>query len=377
MIEVREIQEIESLSEFRLAWHTLLEQSPGATFFHSLDWLECYWKHFSAGQQLRILLVTDDGQLIGVMPLVVRAELTRVGRLRILTYPLHDWATFFGPIGPNPSATLVAGLRHVRQTPRDWDILDLRWIDADGTDLGRTERAMAQTGFRPCMQKWNRASLVELPDSWESYWGARENKFRRNVDRLERRIAGEAKVELVRYRPQPASGGDVDPRWDLYDACVGLAGRSWQGLDGDRTNLCHSEVSGFLRDAHSAAARLHAVDLNLLRVNDELAAFMYNYRWHGAVHGLRRGYDPKFRHLKVGLVLQKMMLEDGSHRGDQTYDLGTGSHDNKAPWRTKLQTSYRCTFFSAAVLRAQLLWCNRWLRRQLRGENDIACSQLV
>jgi CelD/BcsL family acetyltransferase involved in cellulose biosynthesis len=103
-------------------------------------------------------------------------------------------------------------------------------------------------------------------------------------------------------------------------------------------------------------------------------AFAYNYRWQGAVHGTRKGFDPEFAHLHPGLVLQKIMLEDGLRRGDRVYDLGTGDHHSKAPWRTNVRTSYRFTFFPAMVLRAQLLRCNRWFRRQLRGEHDIACS---
>ncbi len=292
----------------------------------------------------------------------------------MLTYPLNDWATFFGPIGPNPSATLVAGLRHVRETPRDWDVLDLRWVDVDGTDLGRTERAMSQTGFHPSGQKWDQSSRVELPETWPAYWQGRETKFRKNVDHLQRRMAEQGKLELVRFRPEPVCGGEVDPRWDLYEACVALALRSWQGERGDKTNLCHAEVGGFLRDAHAAAAHLGAVDLNLLYFNDEPAAYMYGYRWHTAVYGLRRGFDPRFKHLRPGLVLQKMMFEDGHHRGDRCYDLGTGSHDTKQAWRTSVQTSYRFTYFSAAVFRAQLLRWNRWLRRRLHGERDMACS---
>ncbi len=374
MIEVREINQIESLDEFRPAWHALLAQTPGASFFHSLEWLECYWKHFAAGQRLRVVTVTESGQAVGILPLVVRTESTRVGRLRMLTYPLQDWASFFGPIGPSPSATLVAGLRHVRQTPRDWDVLDLRWVDADGGDLGRTERAMAQTGFRPCGQKWDRTSLVELPETWQAYWQGRAAKFRKNIDRFQGRVAEQGKVELVRFRPESAGGGDVNPRWDLYDACVALSRRSWQGEHGDKTNLCHAEVSGFFRDAHATAARLGAVDLNLLFVDHEPVAFLYNYRWQGAVFGLRSGFDPRFKHLRPGLVLQKMMLEDGQRRSDRCYDLGTGSHEVKQGWRTSVRTSYRFTFFAALALRAQLLRWNRWLRQRLHGEHDVACS---
>jgi CelD/BcsL family acetyltransferase involved in cellulose biosynthesis len=374
MIEVREVNQIEGLQEFRSTWQTLLARTQGATFFHSLDWLECYWKHFAAGQQLRVLVAHEGGQPVGIVPLVVRSESTRVGRLRMLTYPLQDWGTFFGPIGPNPSATLVAGLRHVRQTPRDWDVLDLRWVDVDGADLGRTERAMTQAGFRPRGQKWDRTALVEFSDDWQGYWEDREPKFRKNVDRLQRRMREQGKVELVRYRPDPVGGGEVDPRWDLYEVCAALAQRSWQGTRGDKTNLCHAEVAGFFRDAHVAAARLGAADLCLLYFDDQPAAFMYNYRWQTAVHGLRRGFDPQFKDLRPGMVLQKMMLEDGHRRGDRCYDLGTGSHDTKQAWRTDVQTSYRFTFYPALAWRAQLLGWNRWLRRRLHGEHDIACS---
>ena len=135
------------------------------------------------------------------------------------------------------------------------------------------------------------------PRPGTAYWQGREAKFRKNIDRLQRRMAEQGKMELVRYRPEPACGGEVDPRWDLYDACVALAQRSWQGENGDKTNLCHAQVGGFFRDAHAAAARLGAVDLNLLYFNDQPAAFMYNYRWQTPVYGLRRGFDPQFKHL--------------------------------------------------------------------------------
>jgi CelD/BcsL family acetyltransferase involved in cellulose biosynthesis len=422
MIEVQEVNQIEALADFRPAWRQLLAGTAAASFFHSLEWLECYWRHFGAGQKLRVLIASDCGRPAGILPLVVRPETTRVGRLRVLTYPLHDWATFFGPIGPCATTTLAAGLRHVRGTPRDWDVLDLRWIDADGDDLGRTERAMAQAGFPPRGQKWDRTSLVELPETWQEYWLDREPKFRKNIDRLQRQMAEQGKVDFLRCRggacstgfsrnERWSSGFSRNERWssgfsrpiaimpvdnsgppakagtptDPYETCVALAQRSWQG-DGvpgapacgsrvaDKTNLCHDQYGSFFRDAHAAAAELGAADVNLLWFDGQPAAFAYNYCWNGAVYGLRKGYDPRFGHLRPGLVLQKLMLEDGHRRGDRLYDLGTGDQSAKAPWRTAVRTSYRFTYFPATVFRAQLLWWNRWLRRRLLGERDIACS---
>jgi CelD/BcsL family acetyltransferase involved in cellulose biosynthesis len=377
MMHVQEINDPVRLANFRPLWNDLLTQTPAATFFQSYDWLEAYWRHFGAGQRLRVLVVSDGERLLGILPLVVRSETSRVGRIRVLGYPLHDWGTFYGPIGPEPAATLLAGLEHVRQTRRDWDVLDLRWVDRDGSDQGRTEQAMQLAGFRPCCQAWDQAPHVEFTGTWQDYWSGRGKKFRHNVERCLRRLSEQGEVTLVRHRPPPASRGEGDPRWDLYNACTELAGRSWQGDARDGTTLSHAGVREFLRDVHAAAARSGSVDLNLLMLAGRPVAFIYDYHHDGRLYGLRKGFDPEFAALRPGLVLQYLVLEDCFRRGDRSFDLGVGYHDSKRQWQTSLATSYRFTHFPAAVVRAQLLRLNRWVRRKVYGRQDIACSQGV
>ena len=160
-IRVLEINDIDQLAGYRLLWNALLGQNRDATFFHSFDWLETYWRHFGHDQKLRVLIVLEDDKPIGILPLVVRTESTRVGPVRVLTYPLHDWGTFYGPIGPNPTATLKAGLDYVDQTERDWDLVDIRWVDADNRDRQRTPTAMRAAGFSPRQQPWAQSAIVD------------------------------------------------------------------------------------------------------------------------------------------------------------------------------------------------------------------------
>jgi len=361
---IEEINDPQGLADLRPSWAELLGATPGATFFQSCDWLECYWRHYGAGQRLRLLVVREGRQAVGILPLAVRTERTRVGRLRVLTYPLHDWGTFYGPIGPDPAATLLVGLDHVRHTRRDWDVLDLRWVDEQGYDGGQTERAMREAGFHPCRQAWDRAAQIDLAGTWQDYWAGRDKKFRHNVERCQRRLAQQGEITLLRYRPLGSSRGDGDPRWDLYDACVAVAERSWQGDASDGTTLSHPSVRDFLRDVHAAAARQGALDLGLLLLAGRPLAFIYHYHYAGRFYGLRKGFDPEFSHLRPGLALQYLVLEDGARWGDRSYDLGVGYHDSKRQWQTGLATSYRFTHFRL----------NRWARRTVRGEHDLACA---
>ena len=377
MIHVDEVNDIQALAGYRLLWNSLLSQTPDATFFQSLDWLEAYWKHFGDGQQLRVLVVSSDRRPVGILPLVVKSESTRVGSVRVLTYPLDAWGTFYGPIGPNPTATLTAGLRHVRQTRRDWDMLDLRWVDLDGCDRGRTEAAMRQVGLRPRKQGWDLAPMVDLEGTWEDYWNGRTKKWRHNVRRCRRRLAEQGKVTYVRYRPQGAACGQGDPRWDLYDACTEIAQCSWQGSSANGTTLSHTSICDFLRDVHAAAARAGSLDVNLLLVNGKPTAFAYNYHYQGQVYALRKGFDPNFTPARPGMVLESMVLEDSFRRGDSCYDMGVGSLEMKRHWQTSVVPSYRFTHFPATVGRVQVLRMKRWLQDRFYGQQHAACAHMA
>lgn len=358
-IHVDEINDPAQLESLRLSWQALFSETPRASFFHSLDWLQTSWTHFGAGHRLRILVVSRGTRAIGILPLIVRREKTRIGSMHVLTYPLTDWGSWFGPIGPNPTATLISGLRHIAQTPRDWDLLDLRWVDRDRLDHTRTPSAMQQTGLQPHERIWKTAAIVELNGNWQDYWSSRSAKFRQNIMRERRRLSEQGVVRHIRYRPRGRFHGEEDPRWDLYDACRRLAELSWQSEEPDGT-LIHDDVADFFRDAHFMAARNGMLDMNLLTLNDRPVAYAYNYHHEGRLFGLRIGYDPVYKRFGVGNVLSYELLKDSAERKDVELDLGSGSMHVKLKWATRLAQIYHYTHYPISAPRSQLLRFKHW-----------------
>jgi len=369
MTDVQEYDCIDELDRLRPVWGALLTQTPGATFFQSLEWLEVYWKHYGEGQKLRTLVVRSSGEPVGILPLVVRRERTRVGWVRVLTYPLDDWGSFYGPIGPAPGATLATGLEHVRRTRRDWDTVDLRWVGGPGTDHGHTAEAMRKVGFRPFRTVWNRTAVVDLADTWDDYLASKTSKWRNNFRRWERRLAARGKICFIRHRPQGGSQTDADPRWDLYDACEEIAHRSWQGSSTTGTTLTHESVRPYLRETHAVATAAGGVDVNLLLLDEEPLAFAYNYHYRGHVYGLRVGYDAQLARDGAGSLLYAYAIRDSFQRGDHTYDLGVGSLEIKRHFLTQIVPAYRYSYFHPAAPKAQLLRLKRWAEQRF-GQKD-------
>lgn len=365
MLKVSEINSIQELAGLRTAWGTLLDQTSDATFFQSFQWLETYWQFHGANQRLRALVVEADGRPIGILPLAISTESTRVGDVRVLGYPLAGWGSFYGPIGPLPAETLHAGLAHIRRTPHDWDLLDLRWTDIGGPDGEYAAATLKLLGLDYETAVWHTAAQVELDEGWEAYWQGRTSRWRNNVRRSERKLHEAGAVEHVRYRPRGAEFGEVNPRWDLYDACVEIARRSWQGSSNTGTTLSHKTVRDYLRAAHATATKAGAVDLNLLLLNGRPVAFAYNYQFRGWVYGLRNGFDETAVQDGAGTVLTSMMIEDSFRRGDRLIDLGPEYLECKRYWLTRLQPAYHYTHFRALGWRAQTIRLKRIVSRWL------------
>ena len=337
MSAVVEINEIRQLANYRLLWNALFGQTEGADFFRTLDWLTLYWKHFAqpeSGERLRALIVYAGQRPIGVLPLVVRPVRHRFGTARALTYPLDDWGSFYGPIGTNPAATLLAGMRHIRSTPRDWDLIDLAWTDTEGPDRWRTYRAMRSVGYASRRETWGSTAILdptvalsrpragdssalnsEFEEADEPWRPKQRPSKRRDVWPAER-------MEFIRYRPAGYALGECEPRWNLYEACQQMPRKTWRRPLTEAKEKSSAEVEAFLQEAHLAAVRAGMLDMSLLKLDDEPIAFAYGYHFSGGVQLIQTGYNPRHGEVEPLRSLLSHMLIDSYARDDCRIDLG-------------------------------------------------------
>ena len=357
-LRVCELNSIGDLDGLEATWNDLLSSTVDAHFFHTLEWLRSYWRHFGRAQRLRLLIVEDGDCVVGIVPMVVRSEPRKVGQVRILTYPLDDWGSFFGPLGRDRSAILRAAFHHLAETPRDWDLLDVRFL-AQASELAECTRdAFRNQNWQFVEHVRDETSIVSLPETWDDFLSSRPSKVRHNLRRFERRIRARGHLRHVAFRPEP---GCQDPRWDLYDECVGVASRSWQGASLTGTTLSHPEVHDFLRETHQVATQLGAVDLHLLYLDGLPLAFTYNYHWRGRVYGLRSGFDASLSRDGVGNTMYACAIRHAIARGDVIYDLGPGSRRGKRHFADRIVPVAHLQYFHPLAPKAQLLRVKHWL----------------
>ncbi|NOZ39586.1 MAG: GNAT family N-acetyltransferase [Planctomycetes bacterium] len=373
MADVVEINDLEELEQYRLAWNALLPQTPRASFFHTFDWLKTYWLFFGREQRLRVLVVRSEGKPIGIVPLCVRTDHFHVGNVRVLTYPLNDWGTWYGPIGPDSSACMFMAMKHLQETPRDWDMLDLRWSCTEPGQNDPTGRALRATGWQAERCDYQQTSIVQLEGTdWETYRAGLSKKWRHELGRSQRGLERDFQVRVERHRPRGANQDDSNPRWDLYDNCLDIAEQSWQGESTTGNTLSHGHVREFLRECHRLAAKLGMLDMLILKLDDQPAAFQYNYCFEGKLFGLRMGFDRGFAKRGVGKALMGWLLEDSFARGDRVIDMGIGDYDFKRRFRTDVETSQRYLYYPWQAWRGQSVRLSHWIKSCWTTEKKVA-----
>ena len=377
MAQISEINCLRELDAWRAAWHRLLAATPNHSIFQTLEWLETTWSHYPLPQKPRVLVVHRDGQPIGIVPFCVRTEERKVGRLRVLTYPLNDWATFYGPIGAEPQLAIRAAMRHLAQTPRDWDLIDLRWVDESAAEFLATGEAMREAGFdfraRPRME----VRLCRMDCGWDAFVAAKSRKWRRQIRRDIESLEAVGEVRLVRYRPAAGDALELARCDEIYHICEQVAEKSWQAADPAQSTLSSPRVRKLLLDVHRQAARLGMLDANILAVGGRPVAFNYNYHAQGRTYGLRSGFDQTAGLEHCGATLLYKMLEDSFRRGDVEYSFGPGRQPYKDRFATEMRLSYAFRHYARRSLRSQLLNLRERVETRFRSPKAVIERNLV
>jgi CelD/BcsL family acetyltransferase involved in cellulose biosynthesis len=377
MLQVSEINELHELASLRATWRELLVRTPGYSFFRTLEWLETAWPQYPLRQKLRVMLVERGGRPVGIVPFCVRSERRKVGTVRILTYPLNDWGTFYGPLGMEPGVAIRAAIEQVAKTPRDWDFIDLCWVDQAAPEFMSIGEALRGCGYDFIVRPRMEVRLVEMAEGWEAYVKSRSRnwrqKMRRDTEALEKRGG---KVNLVRYRPAAGEGRDCEHD-EVYDICASIAERSWQSAAESQSTLSSPRVRELLRQLHRQAGRLGMLDTNLLTVGGRPVAFNYNYLAENRAYGLRSGFDQTAGLENCGKILIYKMLEDAFARGDAEYSFGPGRQPYKDRFATEMRYAYTFRHYARYGVRPQLLHLRERMASRLWSEAAIVEKSLV
>ncbi len=357
-----------SLERLRPEWDALLAEYPCSTTFSTYEWLASWWRAFSGKDRLLVLAFRDArSALVGLAPLAITTIRSFPAPLRLLLLMgdgSHDSDNLDIPVRPGREKALsgeLLGWMNVNAAL--WDVCQLNTLPADSLVASCLLRELQARSWT-CLTSTRPQTVVELPDTWESYLKALSAKERGKVGIRARKLEKKYAVRIRRCSEER----ELD---SLLGSLCELHGKHWQlrGLPGTLHSPARRRFYGDLARQLLARKRL---EFWVLELDEKVVAAQFGLRHGASVFSLQEGFDPEYASDSVGYVLRSQVLKQLIGEGVRRYDFLGGTDESKMRWGAALRNYQNIHFarpWSRGALhlaaRKRVAGTKAWLRAHL------------
>jgi len=319
---VRDLKELAALKE---EWQSLVDRCTPNYVFMTWQWLFTWWSHFGQDRELFVLVVRDQAELIGIIPLALFAHR---GRLAFKVRYLHflgyrsgkRWTDYMDIIAVRKEEVIEAVFEHLRKCQHLWYIMDLWDVLEDSDTIEIVSRAAGRVGFPLSTSETDKALYLRADSDWGTFYRTRA-KDRREFERRMRRLQEKGDLRVVRADASNMTGF-VDSIFELY-------GRRWNQSPGslvEHRNFFHHLLQAVPQDWPQCTA---------LRLDGKPIAAQISLRYGLKLYHLMTAYDSGFADFSPGRIHFRNLVEDCflDARVLECY-FGRGAEAYKYEWAT-------------------------------------------
>ncbi len=358
-------------------WHMLLATAEAANTFLTPEWIVPWWKAYQPKADLRVLVVREDNEVVGLAPMMVQHERRYGLNVRCLRF-IGD-GTFESDhldflVRAPDAARIHASARWAAQC--EWDVAELANIPegsrlaASLPDWCQRNGFLFETANAPC-------PIRQVPASFDELLASLPSRFRTSIRSTRKKLAAAYRVEFGQHDQPDELEPALETLFENHESRWRSKGQGGVFLNPRR------------RDFYRQLTRkLHEVG-NLrffyLKLDDRIVAQEYCFAHGKTVYLLQEGFAFELASLNLGNALRSYVFEYLIERGYHAYDFLAGISRHKQNWSDAVPNDI--TFkISRPTIKGRLLFsAPRWieaaksrirpLRNRLRASSPGATNE--
>lgn len=352
---IRVVTESEELESLAPVWNSLLENcSDESTMYLTHEWMVTRWQHFGKGKRFNLLLVEREGKVIGIVPLVRNEYRLGPFKLDALESVGGTSRNYVGLMrtGDRPEV-ISALLDYLKQNLHGVGlILRLSLVPGDSRFLSALKRGLAQLSQDLAFEERVKtlAPYIDLPSSWEEYFGSLGGKRRRVLGRMLRNLEKEHGVVNFRQGEAVSLEAGLNRFFDLHQ-------ERWQAV-GISGSFADPRVREFYIELAGKFLNRGWLYFSSMNVDGKLVSALYGCLFRRKLYFITSGRDIRYSKYSVGQLHAMQVIKDAISRNLTEFDFLQGDEPYKFYW-TKLARRYmRVTVIKRGFLpglRLQLL----------------------
>ena len=209
MLQIEEVNATERFRSLEKEWMELLAKSTSNTVFLTFYWLNKWWEVFKKNKELKILLIRDSDNLVGIAPFFVHkvkyGKIFPLTEIKILGCEEvgSDYLDFIIEQGKEEEV-LDAVFFYLKERIKVWDCLTLGSFSADTKNVDILKERSQKNKFYFNVRNISHCPYINLPRTWFDYVSSLSSNMRYNIKRKTRKLERENDVEfkLIKEKEQ-------------------------------------------------------------------------------------------------------------------------------------------------------------------------------
>jgi CelD/BcsL family acetyltransferase involved in cellulose biosynthesis len=365
---IRVVTEPGELEFLAPVWNSLLENcGDESTMYLTYEWLATRWRRFGEGRRLNLLLVEREGRVIGIMPLVRNEYRLGPFKLDALESIGGTSRNYVGLMAPEDRPEVISALLdYLKENLHGVSlILRLSMIPGDSRFLSILKKGLAQLSEDLAFEERFKtlAPYIDLPVSWEKYYGSLGGKRRRMLGRMLRNLEKEHGAVNYQLCDADSLEAGLNRFFDLHQErwrAVGISG-----------SFADPRVREFYREVAWKFLNRGWLYFSAMSVAGRLVSAKYGCILNRKIYFITSGRDIGYSKYSVGQLHMMHVIKDAVNRNLSEFDFLQGDEPYKFHWTKSARRYMRVTvikrgFLPGLRLKLLRLFLRLWDVRQYR-----------
>ena len=303
---------LESFRSVEAEWQSILSASDHNNIFLTPYWQEAWWESMgAAGQELRIVKLSDGESAIGIAPLMKSQGLvTFLGSTDL--WDMHDFIVVRGR-----EQDFYGGLVDYLDT-EEWSEVRLESLPEGSHTLSHLPALALDRGYRVERTEEDTLMGVSLPGTWDEYLTGLRKKDRHELRRKLRRLQETVDFQIHRL-------SDTREVAEAMDEFLHLMGQSRE----EKSHFLTDERYAFFREISPRMAERGLLHLFFLEVEGVRTAATVCFDYNNVWSLYNSGHNTDYAALGTSFLLKALCLKDAIGEGKNYFDLLRGTEQYK------------------------------------------------
>ena len=285
-------------SELREPWNRLA----GDSMFLNWEWLDCWWRAFGEGAEMRVHVSWEGSELAGGFALGLRNGL--------LFGMAGGHTDLFRPVMRSQRG-LDALLEPITAGP--WSRIRLRKLPNGDPATECVDEMLRSQGWFVHRAVEEICPIVDTSGSFDDYLRSLSRNARKQLGRSRQRLAAEGRIELTAVEPV----GELGP---VLAESFALEAAGWKGRSG-KAILSDEPRRRFWDAVFARYHRLGRLRFSGLRLDGLLIAMSLDVLHEGRLYLLKTSYDERYSPFSPGHLLYLEMIKRSCEDGIAAHEL--------------------------------------------------------